>query len=246
MSSNWSALHAQLVRSVNRHSARIHINSLLQPDDKGLAFRDPTHLLGWLHARDGDPAEKNDVLARLLSAAADPGNSGIAATELLLLALWPGLCVVRYRLRALCQGDDLDADLIGNLSIGIRRAKADRVNSVAATLLRNLERDLKRIYIGDDTWARAAVDVDMFASKAVAQDPEPPETILSAAQAALGADGLLVGAVHIGGFTQKEAAEHLGISHDAARKRCQRVMQRLQDSFDEDCPNPAFSSAFPK
>ncbi|MCL1630138.1 hypothetical protein M3N55_15545 [Roseibaca sp. V10] len=246
MSSNWSALHAQLVRSVNRHSARIHINSLLQSDDKGLAFRDPTHLLGWLHARESDPAEKNDILARLLRAATGHGSSGIAATELLLLALWPGLCVVRYRLRALCQGDDLDAGLLGNLSIGIRSAKAERINSVAATLLRNLERDLKRIYIGDDNWARSAVDVDLLANKIVAQNPKPPETILSAVQGALGEDGLLVGAVHIGGFTQKEAAEHLGISHDAARKRCQRIIKRLQDSFDEDCPNPAFSPAFPR
>lgn len=233
MSSNWSALHAQLVRSVNRHSARIGFNTVFQSEDQGFAFRDPTHLLGWLHARDGDPTEKNDALARLLRAATGYGRSGNLATELLLLALWPGLCVVRYRLRTLRRSEALDADLLGSLSIGIRGAKAERIKSVAATLLRNLQRDLTRLYIGDDKWARMAIDLDAIVSKAAAQDPEPPEKILSAAQAVLGEDGLLVGAVHIGGFTQKEAADHLGITHDAARKRCQRVMKRLKNSFDE-------------
>jgi hypothetical protein len=232
VSSTWSALHAQLVRSVNRHSALIHFSNLCSPDDQGFSFRDPTQLFGWLHAREGDSAEKNQVLAGLLRAATGCSSSGSLATELLLLALWPGLCVIRYRLRPLCQTSTLEADLLGSLSISIRSARAERINRVAATLLRNLQRDLTRIYIGDDNWARSAIDLEVIGSKAAAQDPEPPETILSAAQAMLGEDGLLLGAVHIAGFSQKEAAAHFGISHNAARKRCQRVMKRLKNNFD--------------
>ena len=149
------------------------------------------------------------------------------------MALWPGLCIIRYRLRPLCRTDALDADLLGNLSICIRSARAGRINLVAATLLRNLQRDLTRIYIGDATWARLAIDLDVIGSKAAAQDPEPPEAILSAVQAMLGEDGLLLGAIHIAGFSQKDVAGLLGITHDAARKRCQRAIARLKNNFDE-------------
>lgn len=232
MSPTWSALHAQLVRSVNRHSALIHFAKVFPAENPPTAFRDPAHLLGRLHARAGNPDAKNDVLAVLLRAAVDTDSDGALATELLLLALWPGLCVVRRRLRPLCRTGTLDDDLLGRFSINIRSARAERINRVAATLLRNLQRDLTRIYIGDNKWAWLATDLEMIGGKAITHEPEPAETILSAAQAALGEDGLLLGAVHLAGFTQREAAEHLGISHDAARKRCQRAMKRLNDGFD--------------
>ncbi len=232
MSSTWSALHAQLLRSVNRHSALIHFSMLFPTEDQHMAFRDPTHLFGWLHARGGDPEAKNDVLARLLRAAGGNNRAGDLAVELLLLALWPGLCVIRYQLRPLCRTDTLDADLLGGLSTGIRSARRERINRVAATLLRNLDRDLRRAYIRDDHWTRLAIDLDLVEHKVTQQKPDRPEAILSAAQAALGADGLLLAAVHIAGFTQKEAAERLGISHDASRKRCQRALTRLTQKND--------------
>lgn len=227
MSSTWSALHAQLSRSVNRHSALIHFTTLFPAEDQPIAFRDPAHLFGWLHARGGDSEAKNDVLAGLLRAVGGNDRAGDLAVELLLLALWPGLCVIRYQLRSLCRTFSLDADLLGGLSTGIRSARPGRVNRVAATLLRNLERDLRREYIRDDQWTLLSVDLDLVGHKVTQPEADRPEAICLAAQDALGEDGALLAAVHIAGFSQKEAAEHLGLSHDAARKRCQRALARL-------------------
>lgn len=228
MSSNWYALHAQLVRSVNRHSSLDHFIELFPPGGPDCGFRDPSMLLGWLHARDGDAEAKNDVLVRLWQAADTRDRCGNLAVELLLLALWPGLSTVRYRLRSFPRADTLDADLVGSLTIGIRKNAERCVTRVAATLLLNLDRDLRRLYRRDDRVVRSLVDMEAVANKLAHEAPERPEHLITAAYAELGTDGLLLAAVHVAGFTQKEAGVCLGISHDAARKRCQRALVRLK------------------
>lgn len=64
----------------------------------------------------------------------------------LVLVLWPGLEAVRYRLRRYVSFDipRLDAELTGRLTLGIRTLRLSRVSRIAATLLRNVERDLRR------------------------------------------------------------------------------------------------------
>lgn len=163
-----------------------------------------------------------------MCASGSKGPTGDLAVELLILALWPGLCVVRRRLWPLCRCGTLDADLLSGVTIGIRRAHPDRVNRVAATILRNLERDLRRLYIRDGQVARLSIGMDKIGHALVQRETDRPDMILSAAEAALGEDGALLFAVHIAGFTQKEAADQLGLSHEAARKRCQRALSRLR------------------
>ncbi|WP_324754068.1 sigma factor-like helix-turn-helix DNA-binding protein [Roseovarius sp. Pro17] len=206
--------------------------SLFPPNDQCRTFRDPSQLIGWLHAPAQDAEAKNEVLSHLLRASGGRDRAGDLAVELLLLALWPGLCVVRRRLWPLCRCGTLDADLLSTLTIGIRRVRLGRITRVAATLLRNLERDLRRLYIRDDQAARLSVDMDKVEHVLVEREVDRPDVILSAAQAALGEDGALLVAVHIAGFTQKEAADQLGISHEAARKRCQRALSRLREQND--------------
>ena len=217
---------------MNRYSALTSFTELFPPDDRSRSFRDPSQLIGWLHAPGQDAETKNDVLSHLLRAAGGKDRAGELAVELLLLALWPGLCVVRRRLWPLCWGGTLDADLLSELTVGIRRARPDRITRVAATLLRNLERDLRRLYIRDDQVTRHSIDLDTVGHLLVQHEADRPDVILSAAQAALGPDGVLLAAVYIARFTQKEAAARLGISHEATRKRCQRALARLKKNFD--------------
>ncbi|WP_272011137.1 sigma factor-like helix-turn-helix DNA-binding protein [Roseovarius sp. ZX-A-9] len=188
--------------------------------------------MDWLHAPAEDTEAKNCVLSHLLRVAGGKDREGDLAVELLLLALWPGLCVVRRRLWPLCRNGTLDADLLSGLTIGIRRARLDRITRVAATLLRNLERDLRRLYISDEQAARLSIDLGTVGHTLVQPETDRPDMILSAAQAAVGEDGAMLVAVHIAGFTQKEAASQLGISHEAARKRCQRALTRLRQQND--------------
>lgn len=229
MSSSWSALHAQLVRSVHRHSALTPFSTLFPQNDRAGRFREPTQLLGWLHSRDPDPESKNKVLWRLLlKASGDPPASDLAA-QLLILALWPGLCTLRHRLRDLAPAGALEADLLSQLTIGIRGARPEKITRVAATLLRNLERDLRRAYLRDANLRNTTCDCDGLDAADPHEQTDRPEAIAAAAASALGEDGVLLTAVHIAGFSQKEAATLLGISHDAARKRCQRALRRLRD-----------------
>ncbi|WP_149753813.1 sigma-70 family RNA polymerase sigma factor [Roseivivax sediminis] len=195
-------------------------------------FHDPAHLLGWLHGSEGDPDARNGVLQKLLRAAHGEGRGRDLAVELLILVLWPGLCVVRQRLRAFAQRDTLDADLLGQITIGIRAARPDRVSRVAATLLRNAERDLRRAWQRDANASWPDPDCAGELHREGSNAAGAPEAIIALAHSALGADGVLVTAVHIAGFSQKEAGEILGLGHEAARKRCQRIMAQLRESAD--------------
>lgn len=228
MSSSWSALHARLTRSVHRHSALTTFSTLLPQNDRIGPFREPAQLLAWLHSWGPDPESKNKVLLRLLrKACGDPPGSDLAV-ELLVLALWPGLCTLRHRLRGLAPDGTLEADLVSQLTIGIRSANPERIERVAATLLRNLERDLRRAYLRDANRRNTTCDCEGLDAADSIEQMDRPEAIAAAAASALGEDGVLLTAVHIAGFSQKEAATLLGISHDAARKRCQRAMRRLK------------------
>lgn len=72
----------------------------------------------------------------------------------------------------------------------------------------------------------------MEEQKVITHDSDRPEAIIATAETELGEDGVLITAVHIAGYSQKEAARLVGISHEAARKRCQRALARLQKSSD--------------
>lgn len=215
---------------MNRHSKIDTFNTLTAASRDIATFRDPGHLLDWLHDRAGDPDRKNDVLQNLLLAAVSTGPTDDLAVEVLILALWPGLSTVRARLRGRTDADFLDAELIGGLALGIRRADPGQVRRVAATLLRNLERDVSRLLARQARPLPPAVDLE------VPVDPGATEAVMARAMADLGDDGLLLSAVYLAGFSQKEAAAGLGISHEAARKRCQRAMRRLRDISDPEVP----------
>lgn len=233
MSSNWSALHAQFIRSVNRHSNLDTFTAITAADGAMTGLRDPAHLLGWLHDPSGKPEAKNRALAVLLGFASRNERRSDLSQELLTLALWPGLSVVRRRLQFIGSADiqTLNVDLVGQLALAIRQARVHCITRVAATLLRNVERDLRRQYVREMCTARTRADVDDVAHLLIAPASDRPEKLVRALRVALGSDGFLLAAVHIAGFSQKEAASLLGISHDAARKRCQRALSVLKQNY---------------
>lgn len=196
-------------------------------------FLDPAHLLGWLHDPRGGPEAKNRALGVLLGLSGRNERGSDLSQALLTLALWPGLSTVRRRLQPIGPADiqTLDADVVGELSLAIREARVDRITRVAATLLRNVERDLRRHYVREVRIARTGADVDDVAHLLIAPTPGRPETLVRALRAAMGNDGVLLAAVHIAGFSQKEAAARLGISHEAARKRHQRSLSSLKQKY---------------
>ncbi|WP_232222534.1 RNA polymerase sigma factor [Paracoccus sphaerophysae] len=113
---------------------------------------------------------------------------------------------------------------------------AGRVNWIAATVLRNVERDMIRMRRRD------------LAREHLASSADPDEVADSgdsgigaagyarlngAVRKLLGDDALLVIRVAIEGFSQAEIAVELGLTEAAARKRYQRAMRRLHDALEE-------------
>ncbi len=190
-------------------------------------YPDPGALLGLLHGDAGTAAEKNAVLRVLVSEAQSDAQHSVAGNILVILALWPGLGAARNRLMRFFRNDPdvLTAELTGRLSQGIASIRLDQVNRIAATLLRNVERDIKRQLIRqtEETRDRAIED-----SAAIAEWPAlPGREVFSTLRQHVGSDAELVMAVAVFGFSQKEAARALGLSYDVARKRYQRAMASL-------------------
>jgi RNA polymerase sigma-70 factor (ECF subfamily) len=155
---------------------------------------------------------------------------------LLLLALWPGLDAIRRRLlwRKLGNADEVASDALARTTEAVRGLDLGRVNWIAATVLRNVERDMVR--------ARQRDAARENLSSAIEPDDIPAEqagfwpTVEDAhfgddLRKLIGTDAGLVIRVAIDGFTQAEAAAELGISMEAARKRYQRAIHRLREAL---------------
>lgn len=231
---SWRALHADLIRSSNRLSFQRQFEKLQACEALLAESTDPAVLLGRQHGP-GDPDAKNAVLAALVRSAQSNDTLAGAAITLLLLALWPGMDAIRHRLQRHFRGDPdvLAAEISGRIAMGIRELDLRRVNRIAATLLRNAERDIRR-----SLHARWAEDLrlDPLDEEEARIDPlsvpgreaSDPGLSLDALTDLLGEDAALVFAVVVLGERQQEASARLGLGYVAARKRYQRAITRLK------------------
>ncbi|MCU9848937.1 hypothetical protein OEZ60_13075 [Defluviimonas sp. WL0024] len=208
------------------------------------AWSEPGSLTAMLHGP-GDAGDKNRVLRALVSIAQDGDSPHRVAQVVLILALWPGLDAVYRRHRARFRSDPaaLASDLLADVAEGILRLHLDRVQWIAATLLRNTERDLCRQEIAlrkrqmelcDVTDAVIAKSVDSARIPSVEVVNDDPRTeALSRLMKTLPPEdvGMLI-AVAVLGETQRQAAERFGIGYEAARKRYQRTRDRLRAELD--------------
>jgi DNA-directed RNA polymerase specialized sigma24 family protein len=243
----WQSLHAHLLQSLEFHSARKQFGAVRQERPALKRYSDQFALLDFLHSKDGDQGEKNGILEALVNEAQDGGAGAQHAVTLLWLGLWPGLDGLYRRLwRHFRQApDELVSAISEQFTVAVHRADLSGIRRLAATLLLNVERDircgLRR------AWAERNLQVDL---------PEPDDLdalmhgracrsshlglppgastddetglIRNYLARLVGVDADLVVAVVILGEGQYEAANRLGISHDAARKRYQRAIQRIR------------------
>jgi RNA polymerase sigma-70 factor (ECF subfamily) len=157
---------------------------------------------------------------------------------MLMLALWPGLDAIRRRSiwRKIGSADEVASDLLARTTEAVRGLDLGRVNRIAATIMRNVERDMIRARQRD------------AACEHLASGADPDEVmdngdsgiggagyarLNGAVRELLGDDALLVIRVAIEGFSQAEVAVELGLTEAAARKRYQRAMRRLHDALEE-------------
>jgi DNA-directed RNA polymerase specialized sigma24 family protein len=110
------------------------------------------------------------------------------------------------------------------------------VNRVAATVLRNVERDMVRARQRDAARDSLASDIepdDVPADQAGRQPAAEDAHLQDDLRKLIGADAVLVIRVAIEGFSQVEVAGELGLSEAAAWKRYQRAMRKLRDALQE-------------
>lgn len=252
MRTTWSALYQSLHRSLNRTSAENAFQALKHHHPDLRPFASIPALLRHLQRVDDNPAGRYLVIRHLVEAAQAAENSRPAAVTLVIVALWPGLDGVYRRVRRDFPDDyvDLAADLLARLTEAIAGVDLGKVRSVAGTLIRNVERDIRRELIRTRKRAELACDF----TNPVVEAAVAPE--LGSRQLCRDLDDLLVGLspdnialltrVLVLGETQQEAGRALGLSPSAARKRFQRSIRHLQVLGRVGCPVPAPRLAFPK
>ncbi len=233
MRASWSAFHLQLLTLCHRRSAEQLFDQMRGRHSVLAGVTCVDALLDRQHSTN-DPSEpRHAVVCALVVEAQGVGPSSDLAAIILILALWPGLDVVRHRLWRDWPDSrhDLADHILGQIAIAIRRLNLASVQKVAATLIMNTERDIRRAYLKRNTVRRRELE-----SHDSLQDVADPacndhfmdiDTWRNRLLPVLGRDTELFLRIITLGETQAEAARALGLSHDAARKRHQRAMTKL-------------------
>ncbi|MBW6495772.1 MAG: hypothetical protein K0B16_14660 [Burkholderiaceae bacterium] len=240
MSIAWHEIRDHLMYSSSVLSFQRNFDAIRRDSESLGGFGDPAALLDALHLGCRAPDEKNRLLVALVGAAQSCGAVSDCALTLMLLALWPGLDAVRRRSiwRKIGTGDEVASEILARASEAIRCVDLQRVNWIAATILRNIERDLIRTRQREDMRQRLRSETDpdkIPIDGDVLRADASPELLHGDLVRIVGKDADLVIRVAINGFSQAEVATELGLSEAATRKRYQRATRRLRDALQEIC-----------
>ena len=253
MRARWEGLHAALLRSVTTLKADIQFRQAATVHDELSRFASPDALTAFLNEKVGKDDdrqrvfdERDRIYAVLVRAVQANAEWRELASALVWLGLWPGLdAIYGHRLRDFAgRPDELVTEISFIVTTTVARIDLSGVNRLAATLVLNVERDVRDAL--KRRWADEArvVDVDDPAatgpdehleSKPTIDDRELPVDAadLPAVRAWLtdivhGDADLVIGAA-LYGFDLHELADELGIGHEAARKRFQRAIKRIRE-----------------
>lgn len=238
MSFAWHEIRDHLMHSSSTLHFQRSFDAIRHAQASLAAFRDPAALLDGLHRSSGNPDDKNLILSALVEAAQGNGSASDCALTMLLLALWPGLDAIRRRSiwRRIGSADEIASDLLARTTEAVRSLDLGRVNWIAATVLRNVERDMIRARQCDAARESLSSDIepdDVPADQAGRQPAAEDAHLQDDLRKLIGADALLVIRVAIEGFSQTEVAVELGLSEAAARKRYQRALRKLKGALAE-------------
>lgn len=262
----WEALHASFVRSVTTLKADRSFR-LARAQEAALArFESPAGLLEYLATktkRSEDHEEKNAIYAALVRAVQDRATWTDLAAALLWCGLWPALDgIYRHRLRHFkAEPEELVAAISAAFTSLVGGMDLDRVQRIAATLVRSTDRDLmearrrdwvERDHIETNGDLESGAE-DEPAAPAI-RDSElglPPCLSLDEQVVALrdwlldvaGEDGDLLLAVLVLEENQREAGERFGLSHEAARKRFRRALERVAKALSQSAPETRVSGS---
>jgi RNA polymerase sigma-70 factor (ECF subfamily) len=268
MRARWEGLHAALVRSVSTLHADRQFKEAKKAEAVLSRFESPVGLIEYLTDDSKDHEGKNAVYAALLRGVQQRTAWAELAMGVAWCGMWPALDRIyrrRYRLFKTEGGDRGADDLVSGISEAFTALVAGldlhRVRWIAATLKRSTDRDLMEARRRD--WAErdhvvANGDLESGAEDEPAApalpDSElglPPCLSLDEQVAALrdwlldvaGEDGDLLLAVLVLEENQREAGERFGLSHEAARKRFRRALERVAKALSQSAPETRVSGS---
>jgi RNA polymerase sigma-70 factor (ECF subfamily) len=236
MSVTWDGVHQHLLRTASSLSFQRGFELLRQQHPVLLPYGDPAALLDALHHGTDRPEQKNVILKTLVEGVHSDTAAADTAQTVILLALWPGLDAVRGRSIGRRSGAaaDIASDILVRAIEAVQNIDLGRVQRIAATILMNIERDLRRDHAREDRRHRLRVDVDLDEIAGGRQAaPASVELLHHDVVRLVGGDADLVLRVAVGGFSQVEVAAELGLTEAAARKRYQRAIFRLRREYSD-------------
>jgi RNA polymerase sigma factor (sigma-70 family) len=235
MCASWSALHASITRNLNRRSSDAEFQQMRQDHPDLAAFASIASLMEHQHARGGDPAGRFRVVRALVAAAQSDQRYRSTAHLMVIAVLWPGLDAVLWRLSqgSPASREDLPTEILARFGEAILALDLNKVTAVVATLLRNVERDIRRDLIASRVIDRALQPIDDPAVQASIAELAVPiliekTDIGDCLEGINPKDRQLLLRVFILGETQEEAGRALGLSPSAARKRALRALAKLR------------------
>lgn len=229
------ALHASFIRSLNRASAEAEFREVQRAHPELAGFASTASLLERQQAPEADRTTRFAVIRALVAAAQSDRRYRSTAQVMVIVALWPGLDAMFWRLsRGFPSArDDLSAEILSRAIEAILTLDLEKDTAVTATLLRNLERDFRRELIADRVIAEAARPIDDPTVEALVSVLEVPGTFevqpIGDHMVELPSrDADFLKRIFLLGETQDEAGRAFGLRPAAARKRVQRALKSLR------------------
>jgi RNA polymerase sigma-70 factor (ECF subfamily) len=244
----WKELHMSLVQwAASPEAIRALRKEQLRQIDLE-AFEDPIELVCYLNHKivtTEDLERKDRIYAALITTTQRQGSRDRLAATLLWLGLWPALDAMRNRLfRFYNDPEELVSEISAKFTGAVHKANLSRINRVAATLVRNVQRDiltgLKRLWQDQKRYWQMRREMAVLSAEAWGDSRwglpyylDPDEEIRALrmvlakeVDSEAHADLVIWKAVH--GETAVEVGKRLGLPSATVQKRSQRAFTRTR------------------
>jgi len=249
----WEKLYVSLLSQIDTKQSHKNFHKLRRRYQELVRFDDPAELKEYLNFNGGDLDEKDGIYSVLIQEVQKRSAESELSTSLLWLGLWPGLAAVyRRQLKYFArQPECLVSDIGYHFTTTIHRANLSRINRVAATLVRNVERDIiaskrkrwkyetrkkeskQNNYTQIASQHRAPAEPTKLDLTPGLSTPGQVAEIEKQLGGIVGSDASLVVAAAVCGNSHRELSEQLGITHEATRKRYQRAVIQIREHFEK-------------
>ena len=253
MRARWEGLHAALVRSVNTLQADRQFKEARKSEAVLSRFESPVGLIEYLTDDSKDHDGKNAIYIALVRAVQQRGAWADLAMAVVWCGMWPALDRIywhRYR-HFKEEPDELVSSISTAFTALVGGMDLDRVRWIAANLKKSTDRDLmdaRRRDWSEHEHVQAKGDTESGAEE------EPAAPVIADSELGLrpclsldeqvvalrawlldvaGEDGDLLLAVLVLEENQREAGERFGLSHEAARKRFRRALERVEQALSQ-------------